>query len=253
VKSAAHSQQAATKLVGNRGLTDQIYEAIRTKIMMWELVSGDFLVEARLAEEYGVSRTPVRESLGLLARDGLVEAFPRIGYQVTPIGLQDVHEIFDMRILLEGEAAARVAVSATAAELEALGKKHEAWADSILGIGVSKREYLRFHDEFHLGIAELSKSMRLACCIKRLLFEGTRLRMADPLMSKEGLEGEQRDSRALLDALLSHESRLAKEIVRDHIAKSKRRSLARLVENGRGVVVSAMSLEGKPTSSKGGM
>lgn len=197
------------------------------------------------------SRTPVRESLGLLARDGLVGVFPRVGYQVTPISLQDVHELFDMRILLEGEAAFRAVVSATDEELGTLRRKHDAWADSLAAIDTPTREYLRFHDEFHLGIAELSKSIRLTRRIRCLLFEATRLRMSDPMMSRKGLEDEQRDSRELLDALLTHEPEPAKTVLQDHIAESKRRLLARLVAgHGEGGVNVGPS-ESEP--SKGGV
>lgn len=248
--SVDQSCQSAAKPLGGRDLTKRLCEAIRTKIRMWEFVPGDFLVEARLAEEYGVSRTPVRESLGLLARDGLVEAFPRVGYRVTAISLQDVHEIFDVRILLEGEAAFRVAITASDEELGILQTKYAAWADSLIAIDASSSEYLRFHDKFHLEIAELSKSMRLARCIRRLLFEGTRLRMSDPMMSRKGLEDEQRDSPKLLDALLAHEPELAKTALQDHIAESKRRSLARLVAGHGEAEVNVGPLESEP--SKGG-
>jgi len=73
-------------------LADRIFRSIRNKIITWQISSDQVLVEARLAEEYNVSKTPVREALALLSQEGLVEVIPRVGYRVTPISVQDVYE-----------------------------------------------------------------------------------------------------------------------------------------------------------------
>lgn len=214
-------------------LTDRLYHAIRERILTWEIAPNDLLVEARLAEEYDVSRTPIRGALALLSQDGLVEVLPRVGYRVSSISVQDVHEIFDLRILLEGEAAFRAATIAVEEELGALQATHEEWAGALANSASrSPADYLRFHDAFHLGIAELSGNQRLAQFIGRLLREGTRLRMSDPLMSNKGLESEGEDSRALLDALMAHDADRARRLLQDHINESKKRSLLHLIEQG---------------------
>jgi len=216
-------------------LTDQMYQVLREKIVMWELAPNDLLAEKRIAEEYSVSRTPVREALALLSQEGMVEVIPRVGYRVSAISLQDVHEIFDMRALLEGEAAARAAVApATEEQLEALRMTHSQWAEVLLNGDSRSTEYLRFHDAFHLGIAELSGSQRLLRFIGQLLREGTRLRMSDPLMSSDGLTSEQADCEALVEALMEHDAERARQLQADHILNSKARSLRRLIEAGGG-------------------
>jgi len=215
-------------------LADSLYRTIRDQILTWAIHPNEILVETRLADEYDVSKTPVREALALLSQDGLVEVIPRVGYRVTPISMQDVHEVFDLRILLEGEAAALAAQRASEADLAAVKDTHDAWARRLLEDDVSPEEYLHFHDAFHLHIAELSGNGRLAGFIARLLREGTRLRMGDPLMSIRGLAEEQEDSERIVRALVARDAEKARQLVEDHVSDSKGRVLVQIVQQGEG-------------------
>ena len=213
-------------------LVDWLFEEIRERILTWEYAPNDLLSEKKIGDEFEVSRTPVREALALLSQEGLLEVIPRIGYRVSSFSLQDVHEIFDMRLLLEGEAAARAAAVATEEELAMLQATHREWANALEQRPVSALEYLKYHDAFHMGIAELAGSQRLARFIGQLLREGTRLRMSDPLMSNLGLESEQEDSTRLINALMDGDVDRARALQQEHIAESKRRALHWLVEQG---------------------
>jgi DNA-binding GntR family transcriptional regulator len=82
-------------------LGDRTYESIRAAIVTGELVPGQSLVDRRLADELQVSRTPVREALHRLEADGLVQPRGRAGWEVTDFTEQDVHELFQLRMLLE--------------------------------------------------------------------------------------------------------------------------------------------------------
>jgi len=217
---------------GRASLADQLYHSIRNKIITWQISSDEILVEARLAEEYNVSKTPVREALALLSQDGLVEVLPRVGYRVTPISIQDVHEVFNLRALLEGEAAACAAQRASETELKALQEADHTWAEKLRQDGLAPEEYLHFHDAFHLHIAELSGNVRLAGFIARLLRDGTRLRMRDPLMSLRGLSEEQEDSQLIVRALIERDAARARSLMQDHIMESKERILRQIVQQG---------------------
>jgi len=219
---------------GRLSLSDQLYRSIRNKIITWQISSSEIIVEARLAEEYNVSKTPVREALALLSQDGLVEVLPRIGYRVTPISIQDIHEIFDLRVVLEGEAAAVAAQRATEAELEDVQESDRAWAKKLSQEELSPEEYLHFHDAFHLHIAELSGNTRLASFIARLLRDGTRLRMRDPLMSVHGLSKEQQDSKRIVQALVERDGEKARRLLEKHILGSKERVLRQILQPGAG-------------------
>lgn len=218
-------------------LSEQIVGVLRDRIITWEIEPDDLLVEARLAEEFGVSRTPVREALAMLSREGFVEGIPRVGYRVTSISIQDVHQIFDLRILLEGESARLAAQHASETEVHVLRVAHKEWIDALQDTSVKAVEYLRFHDSFHQGIAELSGNERLARFVAVLLREGTRVRMSDPLMRTDGLADESRSYKEISDALLAHDAETASRLMREHILQSKERILMRLLDgrNRRGI------------------
>ena len=213
-------------------LADQLFRSIRNKIITWQISSDEVLVEARLAEEYKVSKTPVREALALLSQEGLVEVLPRVGYRVTSISVQDVHEIFDLRVVLEGEAVTLAVQRASEAELEAVQEADQMWATQLNQEDLSPEEYLHFHDAFHFHIAEVSGNSRLAGFIARLLRDSARLRMRDPLMSAQGLNEEQEDSRRIVHALVVRDSVQARRLMQEHIVESKERILHQIMQQG---------------------
>lgn len=86
-------------------IREQLYEAVKEAILRNSFVPGSLLQIDRLAEEYGVSATPVREALVRLEADGLVTLIPNKGAQVTEITEKDIREIWEMRRLLEPYAA----------------------------------------------------------------------------------------------------------------------------------------------------
>lgn len=101
-------------------LRDQVVEQVRTAIIEGRLKPGDHVAEVKLTEQLGVSRTPVREALLLLEREGLVVAEPNRGCFVRAFSEADVSAIFSMRTVLENFAAERVIGSLAAADFAAL-------------------------------------------------------------------------------------------------------------------------------------
>lgn len=89
----------------NKSLTSLIFDKIREDILSDAYVTGDKIVEAKLAEELGVSRTPVREALKQLELDGLVDNIPNRGVVVKGITNQDIQDIYSIRVAIEGIAA----------------------------------------------------------------------------------------------------------------------------------------------------
>ncbi|MFF4415272.1 GntR family transcriptional regulator [Streptosporangium sp. NPDC001559] len=159
--------------------TSQAYRAIRRQIIDLTLPPGSGFTETSLAQQWGISKTPVREALARLRRDGLVTALPRAGYVVSPITLQDTDDLCALRSLLSGEAAgaaARLGVTAPALErLEALSRVPFALAAGEAG----QEESLRAGIEFEGVIANFSGNSRLGEAIVDVLDELERvLRMA---------------------------------------------------------------------------
>src|SRR5512135_1314271 len=101
-------------------LRTQVTAILRNEILSGRVKPGSILNERELAKQLGVSKTPVRESLTVLDHEGLVRTLPRKGYLVSGYTVQDVHNFFDLRMILES-AAVELAVSRiTDEELEAL-------------------------------------------------------------------------------------------------------------------------------------
>ncbi|MER6812773.1 GntR family transcriptional regulator [Spirillospora sp. NPDC000708] len=159
--------------------TGQAYRAIRRQIIDLTLPPGSSFTESSLAQQWQISKTPVREALARLRRDGLVTALPRAGYVVSPVTLQDTDDLCALRTLLSGEAAAAAArhgVEKPALErLEVLSKVPFALAEGE----VELEESLRAGIEFEAIIANFSGNNRLCKAVVDVVDELERvLRMA---------------------------------------------------------------------------
>src|SRR5512133_3637101 len=109
-------QETASSTSRDGRLKQQLYQSLKADILNGVVDMGERLNESHLSARYGVSRAPLRQALTMLQRDGLVEVLPRVGYLTSQLTLQDVNEIFDLRLLLEvsmvRKAAACIADSA---------------------------------------------------------------------------------------------------------------------------------------------
>jgi DNA-binding GntR family transcriptional regulator len=99
--------------------------SIRNDIIHLRFRPGDPLNENKLAEEFHVSRTPVREALHRLSIEGLVTIVPNLGARVSEINLRDFQELIEFRIILERGSARLIARNATAADIQAMRRLHE--------------------------------------------------------------------------------------------------------------------------------
>src|SRR5262249_60487548 len=86
-------------------LTDRAYERIRHDIIACVIAPGTEISEAQLCAQYKLGKAPVRMALNRLAHDGLVRTIPNRGYMVSPVTVRDVHDVFELRLMLEPQAA----------------------------------------------------------------------------------------------------------------------------------------------------
>jgi DNA-binding GntR family transcriptional regulator len=126
-------------------LREQVVEQVKTAIIEGRLKPGDHMVEATLTKQLGVSRTPLREALILLEREGLVESFPNRGTFVRTFDLSDVNTIFSMRIALENFAADLI--------IKILDKTD---FDKLEGLIEEQRRYIRSKDFKHVRTTDMS-------------------------------------------------------------------------------------------------
>jgi DNA-binding GntR family transcriptional regulator len=164
---------------GRRSLTEQVYDALKREILTARLRPSQPLIENELAARFGVSKTPIREALRLLVQDGWIVVLPRKGYLVAPLSLEDVREVFALRLMLEpqvtGEAATR-----GGAELVARLRQAAAGAGALQPTrpGGEERSYqstMRAARAFHLTVAGAAGNSRLLRVLEALLDEVERL------------------------------------------------------------------------------
>ena len=134
-----------------RPLYEEVAEQLRQRIFGRTLEPGSWIDELKLCGELGISRTPMREALKVLAVEGLVTMRPRRGAYVTEMSERDVREAYQLLALLESDAAARVAERASAAELAELQALH-AQLETAIG---ERERFFALNEAFHLRLLEL--------------------------------------------------------------------------------------------------
>jgi DNA-binding GntR family transcriptional regulator len=158
---AASARKAAT----NKNLAQQTYDKLRFAIVRGQIRPNQRLIEVDLAEEFNVSRTPVRESLQRLSSEGLVMPAKR-GWVVRELSLDEIREIYEAREALEGYAAGLAAVRATDKQRDYI-RGLIAARDEKLAKGTPRDERVFDNDAFHEAIFEACGNSRLVAQIER--------------------------------------------------------------------------------------
>lgn len=162
-----------------------VYDLLKKQIISGELNAGAILNEADLAQELNIGKTPTREALIMLAHEGFVDALPRVGYVVTRLTLQDMLEIFSLRIILEVEAIGIASGRITDNDINRLianNKKEEALAQQKADASLREQGY-QLNREFHMIIAQATGNNRLARLIQSLIDDLERALSFDPYIA----------------------------------------------------------------------
>jgi DNA-binding GntR family transcriptional regulator len=207
-------------------LYQEVAERLRQRIFAHELTPGMWIDEQKLAEQYGISRTPLREALKVLASEGLVELKPRRGCYVTEISRRDLDDIFPLMAMLEGRCAFEAVKRAKTADLAALKAIHEKLESASRDGRIDA--FFEANQEFHKKIQELSGNRWLLSVIQdlRKVLKLSRLHS----LSLEGrLQQSLDEHRAILASMLSGDAAKAEQEMHDHLL-SGREALARMQE-----------------------
>lgn len=213
--AARNRRKGSDTRVRFRSEKDRVYSKLRKDILTLSLTPRELLVESALARRFGVSKTPIREALAILQRDGLVEALPRKGYLVTPITVDDVHELFEVRAALEGAAAELAATKITEEELDYLARLRPPPA-ATRTTGLEK--FLDYNREFHLTVARATRNARLAQLIEQTTDEMSRAIAASYEIGEHT---------HIIDALRAGDPARARTAMVEHIHASQARALKR--------------------------
>src|SRR5215217_7102464 len=135
-----------------RALYEEVAELLRQRIFRRELQPGSWIDEMKLAEEYGISRTPLREALKVLAAEGLVTMKVRRGAYVTEVSEKDLSDVYHLLSLLESDAAGVVAERASDDQIKQLQDLH-AELEAAMG---DREKFFAVNERFHMRVLEIS-------------------------------------------------------------------------------------------------
>ncbi|GEQ98484.1 GntR family transcriptional regulator [Iodidimonas gelatinilytica] len=197
--------------------SEKAYRELRERLLRGEFTPGDRLVEDELATLCGVSRTPIREALQKLANDMFVQQIPNRGTYVMEISETDQEDLFELRAVLEGVAAARAAKNADEETLALLDKQvariDEALSDSD---GYQLDTFLDANRRIHSLIIDMAGSARLRVFLQNLTEQpvliGTLQRY-----SMANLKRSNEHHREIVEALRAGDSSWAQSVMVSHI------------------------------------
>ena len=199
-------------------LRDVVFENLREAIVEGKLKPGQRLMEVQLAEQLGVSRTPVREAIRKLELEGLVVMLPRKGAYVANVSLKDVIDVLEIRASLEGLAASLAAERISDEDI----KKLEAIVDEFKeGVSESDVESLLKKDvEFHECIFKATNNKKLHQFINSLWEQVYRFRVTY-ISDYDSTVNIIEEHKMILDAIKRGDSEVAKKHAMEHIQKAE--------------------------------
>ncbi len=198
-------------------LSAKVFEQLQEDILSGKYKKNEELKEKNLGEIYGVSRTPVREALRQLELEGLVSMIPNKGARVVGFSPEDIHDIYEIRSMLEGlcaKWAARKATPDMIAELEEIIYLTDFHTEK----GHAKQVY-EMDNKFHEKLYEAGGSKVLAHLLKDYHRYVQRVRKAS-LKSQERSVKSTAEHGAIVGAIKAHDEEQAQKLANDHIMNS---------------------------------
>lgn len=201
-----------------KSLGEHVFENLKHSIVRGKIASGEWLVESHIAKTLGISRTPVREAIHKLEREGLIERQPRGGFTVLGLKRNDIEETFGIRSVLEGYAARLAAIKHKAQELEELENKIEEFQNAL---DRNKMNLLTaINTDFHDLLYSLSKSPKLINMINGLRDQIYRYRQMI-LKEKQFASTSNQDHKKMLKYIRKRDAEGAEHVVREHILRGQ--------------------------------
>jgi DNA-binding GntR family transcriptional regulator len=199
--------------LASRALYEQVADRLREDIFSRRLEPGSWIDELKLAAEFGISRTPLREALKVLATEGLVTMKVRRGAFVAEMSRDDVQQVYHLLGLLESDAAATVAVRASDVERAELAELH-----AQLERSVKQRDaFFAVNEQFHMALLRIAAN-RWATQMVTDLRKVMKLNRHHSLFKQGRLADSLAEHRALMDAIEARDGARAAALMRAHFA-----------------------------------
>jgi DNA-binding GntR family transcriptional regulator len=196
-----------------RALYEEVAELLRQRIFARELEPGSWIDELRISEALGISRTPLREALKVLAAEGLVTMKVRRGAYVTEVSEKDLRDVYHLLALLESDAARVVAQSATAAQLQQITELHQELENSIH----NRDRFFEINEAFHMLLLEVADNRwrnQMVADLRKVM----KLNRHSSLFKEGRLEQSLAEHRDIVQALVKRLPEVAAERMSTHFA-----------------------------------
>jgi DNA-binding GntR family transcriptional regulator len=194
-----------------RALYQDVAERLRQQIFARELEPGSWIDELKLCADYGISRTPMREALKVLAAEGLVTMKVRRGAYVTEMSRDDVAQVYHLLALLESDAAGRVATSADEAQRKELAVLHERLEKQVR----QRDAFFATNEQFHMALLQISGN-RWAQQMVGDLRKVMKLNRHHSLFKQGRLADSLAEHRALMAAIEARDGASAARLMKAH-------------------------------------
>lgn len=211
-------------------LTERLTDELRRRVLSGQLVPGTVVVEPRLAEEFDVSKTPIRESLRQLTSEGLLQILPKKGYLVRAVTYNDVYETLDLRMLLEPFATAAATRTADAELLDTLRghldqQERLAASDPIGSMHAAQR--------FHELLAKAGGNSRITSTLDKCLADTARAHYVLPGMQQYMSNSQEiTEHRRILGAMERGDSDEAQLAMAEHLKSIRAAMLGQHTKSG---------------------
>ncbi len=196
-----------------RALYEEVAELLRQQIFNRALEPGSWIDELKIADEYGISRTPLREALKVLAAEGLVTMKVRRGAYVTEVNEKDLSDVYHLLSLLESDAAGVVAARATSDQLKELQDLH-----AELEAAVDDRErFFAVNERFHMRVLEISDNRwrsQMVADLRKVM----KLNRHNSLLKSGRIQESLAEHRAVMAALAARDADTTVQNMRAHFA-----------------------------------
>ena len=198
-----------------RALYEEVAESLRQRIFNRELTPGSWIDELKIAEAYGISRTPLREALKVLAAEGLVTMKVRRGAYVTEVSERDLEDVYHLLALLESDSVSVVASTASEAQIKELQALHNE-LESAASLGALGRErFFEINEQFHLRLLEIANNRwrdQMVADLRKVM----KLNRHNSLLKSGRIEESLNEHRALMSAITARNPVLSMQRMQEH-------------------------------------
>lgn len=198
-----------------RALYEEVAELLRQRIFNRELEPGSWIDELKIAQDYGISRTPMREALKVLATEGLVTMKVRRGAYVTEVSERDLADVYHLLSLLESDAAGVVAQRADDAQMIELETLHQELEDAARPEKVDRERFFEINERFHMRLLEIADNRwrnQMVADLRKVM----KLNRHNSLLKSGRIQESLGEHRAIMAALVARDPQACTQRMQAH-------------------------------------